>query len=492
MFKCFKSLTILIMLGFVLPACTNKKTTEIGPEPIPPPLPPGTIPDVPPAAKDRGDGFTRFDVFETQILADLVSIPEQERLDSRYLILCDRSNESDPLMQDHIAASHKIINQLSVRRRKVNTVGIGNDDCIRRIDLTDYGITRQQWRLIEDGDEFQLESNTERGLLIKQLTQARRPWMHLSNFALISYSRGVVIDGFETNRLIYYEILEMPATIQELYVQLGVDRQANYDQSDPGLIYMGTCDSPIALEKCRSIERMETDDGAIYLTFDISLNSQENLKVNPFPPESRSLRVFRAEAHEAIFTLPNGLNGYVLAGAATGELESFAPTNIVQNNRSGSLDPTINIARCMQCHVKMVEDNEDELRRHILGNQNFNIDDRRFAEDVIRPDLARLALFNQDTEQYCEEIEEIGNSCADIDTQTQLTDDFQKQWNLQQLGAYFFLDDDDMIACIRSSEDANQEIGDLAVGGTASLVTIKRIKQDLIDDCALFEDRRGE
>ena len=478
---------LLILLSLLTASCGTEKKIVEGPQPIPPRLPPGEIPTIPPPVPDPG-GTMRFNVFETQLLSDLIALPEAERENSRFLVLCDRSNEGDTLMEEHIAASHKVINQLSTEVRLRRTTGVGTRDCIRRIDRTDFDISVRDWVITEDADPFQFESNTERGLLIKQLTQARRPWIHVSNFAVTTHTK--TLPG--TNRAIYYEIIGLANNIAGIYQQLGVDRQQVYDDIEDGLIYMGMCDSPIALGKCRSIERMESRFGSIWLTFDISLNSNANLLRDPFPPEARSNRIFDAEAHECIFDLPNELNGYCLANAINGNLESFAPTNIVENTRTQGLSSEINLLTCNQCHIDRVEENNDELGNHIQGNQNFNIDDRRIAEAITKNEAAREGLFNEDTDRYCDALREIDNDCDDIDTINQLTDDFRRPWDLGQVAAWYWLSEEEMATCIRSSPVANQNIGFIINGGAVQQNVIENISDDIVRDCDLFEDKLGE
>ena len=77
---------------------------------------------------------------------------------------------------------------------------------------------------------------------------------------------------------------------------------------------------------------------------------------------------FTHDGGEAIFNLPNGLQGYYLANASGLRLDE-APINIVSNPAAS--DPTVrNGISCIGCHTEGMKTFEDEVRAVIESNAN--------------------------------------------------------------------------------------------------------------------------
>ena len=483
------------VLFFVLSSgCKSGKTkketvfvdqqTPEQPPTIPPPLPPGQTPEVPPPVA-RGPDFISFAAFETAVLNDLSNLPEQDRLDARYLVLSDKFNEGDPRLEAYGDSLAKGINQLSLERDLYySDVVLESGESIYRLDIDEIGLTRSEWRLIESNDPFKFESFTARGLLIKQLTQARRPWIHANNFMTIAHNDDV-----------YYEIMDVPANLNTFYNFLGVDIQQQFDDVDEDLYLMGFFGSAISLQKNRMLIRLDSRDGKLWGTYDTVLENvvsgPRNLFENPFPFEARTARVFGHDAQEFIYTLPNGLHGYALFNAA-GVRENFAPTNIVIDVNANGLDPTIrNSLSCMRCHSNGIIEATDQIAEHVDGNPDFNNLDQQVSEAFFGKSGASAA-FGQDNKNYCDSLQRIGISCADRDPVNGLTDSFRKEWDLKQTASFFFMDEDEFATALNGSAQGRAQIGQLLSGGLVSLQQIIQTTPILIEDFNLFQDDLGE
>ena len=87
---------------------------------------------------------------------------------------------------------------------------------------------------------------------------------------------------------------------------------------------------------------------------------KQNILTNPLS--------FTHDGGEAIFNLPNGLQGYYLVNASGFRLDD-APINIVSNPAAS--DPTVrNGVSCIGCHTEGMKTFEDEVRSVIESNPN--------------------------------------------------------------------------------------------------------------------------
>jgi hypothetical protein len=254
---------------------------------------------------------------------------------TRYLTVCDQFNAgllTDEMKQGVV----KGLNQLSIENDIEPGVWVGVNKCTLRFFLEDYGLTPAKWQAIEAADNLNFESFTDRGLLLKQLTQARKPWMTASNFLEVALTNEV-----------YYTILEVPVN-EAVFLDdyLGCDLQQDFDNFARELFMAGVRRSLIALQKNRSLWLSDNcREGTVSATYDVIqevvTTAGRNLSINPFPVEAGTNRNFQEDASEYIFSLPNGLMGYALF--AGGLRENFAPTNIVVDNTKADIDELVGV-----------------------------------------------------------------------------------------------------------------------------------------------------
>jgi hypothetical protein len=453
---------------------TNKVTQD-----APPSFPPPARPIPPPV--DNNPDFVAFDNLESNILLDLNTIPNQDKTSTRYMILCDKFNEKTGNIGVYAGAVNKAVNHLSWERDITNAIAADPNSCIFRINLDDYDLTSQDWRLVESQDPFKLESFTTRGLLIKQLVQTARPWMHAHNFINVAH-----------NDLTYYKLLDIPGTVAQFQDLFGVNNQADFDTFDNDLFLVGFFGSPISLQKNRLLQRNDGDDGPVWSTFDTlvdgAVDATKNLFENPFPLAARSRRVFVADGSEYIATLPNGLHAYALFDAAD-QIITEAPLNLVIDINAGTLDPTIrNSLSCMKCHNGGTIQADDQIRSHVSGNSSFDAIDSQLADAYFRSPGANAAIFRQDQARYKASMEQLGINTSDDDPVNLLTNTFRSEWTVQQTASFYFLTQEEFIRCLEGSAQAKEQIGQLLNGATVSLDQVIATNPILVRDCNLFQD----
>lgn len=474
---------LFCILLTALLGCEQNKIVKKDPiaQPVPPqgPINRPEPPPLPPAFN-----FVSFDQFEAEILADLTDLPSNEQRTARYITVCDQWNAGENISNFKLGVV-KAINQISIENDLAKGIWIGEQKCTLRIDLEDYGLTLAHWRLVEDADPLKLESFTDRGLLIKQLAETNRPWMHGANFIETSHTD-------ET----YYDVLRIPADLSGFLAGFaGCDLQADFDNFEQDLFLIGARKSLIALQKNREILLTDCKDGAFSATYDFVLGNNDdgaNLSINPFPPEARSERTFEHQAQEYIGKLPNGMLFYALFNSA-GVRENFAPTNIVADNVRANIDPTIRNARsCSACHAHGFIEADDFVADHVLGNPEFDIEDIQKAAFFFgREEGARTAI-DQSNEAYSRVLAQLGIDSEAKDPLNLLTDQIRFEMDLRQIAALFFMEEEEFALALLSSPQGRLAIGQLLNGDTISFQDLVIITPVLIRDLNLFQEDLGK
>lgn len=469
----------LIMALFLVLGCKPKDDSGNGNIPGVP-APGGQID--PPDPVNPLPGLVSFQAFESEALADLTSLASVQQLNARYITVCDQYNAGSmsPVMRQ---AVQKGINQISLESNVEPGQWIGEFGCTLRIDLRDYGLTPSKWRIIEAADPLRFESQTDRGQLIKQLTQARRSWMHGSNFletALVN----------ET----YYSLLEIPNELGPfLDSYLGCDLQRDFDDFSEDLFLAAVRRSLIALQKNRVILATECREGLMSSTYDFILEGQTSIErsisINPFPLEARSGRSFNEDAQEFIFKLPNQMLGYALF--ANQLRENFAPTNIVTNTNA-TIDPTIRNARsCSQCHASGYLPVDDFIADHVRGNPNFTASDSQKAQAYYGRNAGMKAALAQANQRFQAAVSSLDIDINSPDPINALTDRIRIEMDAAQVAGMLFMNTDEFINALRSSAGGSLAIGQLITGGTISFQDLVLIAPILVQDLNLFQDDLG-
>ena len=166
----------------------------------------------------------------------------------------------------------------------------------------------------------------------------------------------------------------LPDTVDQLAARLGID--INDDINHPGLaepdnlVRVGFRRSGVALHN-RMLERHLGNQGQyLWISYDFDSNQgRADLLANPLGPADRDqqnfVHTFEHAGGEVIFTLPNGLQGYMVVDAVGNRLDE-APLNIVRDprRRDGVVENGIS---CFGCHgtVGLLRPREtDEVARY--------------------------------------------------------------------------------------------------------------------------------
>ena len=288
-----------------------------------------------------------------EIAADLGSVPVPDRAFKRYFLLADPANSgaSEADLRLYRAAFSRLINSLSWAKTVTSPRTVDRAGTIQRIDLRDYAWTPETWQRLLAGYRYSVEPASPAAEAIVQQTRCQQPYLRT--------------DWFIANAAIpplYHDLLRLPSTAKELEAGLHVDLAEDFRLRS--VRRSGFGESGVSKNN-RVVERHSTDYGAYWRTFDFAANSGRQ---NIFEIRSRSSEA----GGEIIFSLPNGLQAYMLVNGAGRRIDA-APIDIV-SNKENPHDPVFASGlTCMTCHaqgMKHFDDRADQLRRVLLARND--------------------------------------------------------------------------------------------------------------------------
>ena len=262
--------TILAFLCLFAFACQPQATKTVTVEVPIPQLPI----EQPPPVEPGKPGFLRFDEIEQYADRDIKTLNAQERLDTRYLLLCNFYDQGITELDDAQAGVNKGLNMISTERLITKSDIIDDAGCVARINLDDIGMTSEEWQKIERANVLPFISDSVRGRTLRALTQTNQPLVHASSFFLTVMQADQVSIG---NQL-YYDLTEQPLNDLEFLAGLGINLQAEFNEEEPACAGGGR--SQIALGKPRLICIMDTtQDGFLLVTYDVSLARNDSISL---------------------------------------------------------------------------------------------------------------------------------------------------------------------------------------------------------------------
>ena len=176
----------------------------------------------------------------------------------------------------------------------------------------------------------------------------------------------------------------------------------------------GTNDSGVSINN-RVLERHRSRYGAYWKSYDFAGNvGTQNIFTHPLS--------FTHDGGEAIFNLPNRLQGYYITNASGSRLDE-APINIVDNPAAS--DPTVrNGLSCFGCHIEGMNTFEDEVRLVIEANTNPAYDKAQALRLYVEQSEMD-ALLQEDMDTYKEALEATGGTVDDIEPISRFHEVFQ-------------------------------------------------------------------
>jgi mono/diheme cytochrome c family protein len=359
----------------------------------------------------EGQEITFDDLWE-DIQQDIVRVDADDREFTRYLSLSNRYNAGicadSRLMDTYRFGLSKTLNSLSTEPSVIPPEPIDSDQVLYRIDIRDYGwdvpvvvddgvveggAFDDKWEAIVGLSPFAIlfEGDEAEDVIDEALTDV--PMIYAD--ALVDVS---------TIGNLYYALVDIPATLDELLDLLQIDLEDNQDR---GLQQRaGTTRSPVSRQD-RTISRdpLEIGIGSFWQSFDfLANNAGESIFVNPFDGAF--------DNSEAVFHLNNGMLAYSIYDEAGDRLEESEI--LLDTDQNDFVARTM--VSCSGCHAEGILEVTDEVRNFAdLNRRDFDADTFELIEDLYVPKADLDRSIDQDNQFYTGALSRAGVPAAVAD-----------------------------------------------------------------------------
>ena len=253
---------------------------------------------------------------------------------------------------------------------------------------------------------------------------------------------------------LYHDLLSLPLTDRELETRLEVDVARNLINAPGVRVSRAGFNNSGVSNNNRVVERHTSRYGAYWKSYDFAGSvGAQNIFTHPLN--------FTHDGGEAIFNLPNGLQGYYLANASGFRLDE-APINIVSNPAAS--DPTVrNGLSCIGCHTEGMKTLEDQVRSVIESNTNPPYNKAQALRLYVeKTDMD--ALVGKDMEKYRVALEETGGVIGGVEPISRFHEAFQGPVDAAYAAAVVGLETQTFLERVRENTGL-QNVGLLALEG---------------------------
>lgn len=309
-----------------------------------------------------GSPFPKRDVREHRyeedvlavILSDLQQLASADRPYLRYFSLAHLHNNTSRVtdfdLRLYRAALSKSLNSLSWEPTIVTPTSIDEEQIIYRIDLRDYGFDRNDlWGKLLAAYPYGLKFNNVPDRAVVELDQQ----VEAMAGTKLAYLRA---DWFITNATrppLYHQILQIPSTDAPLEQDLRVDVAHNFNRNR--LQRAGFSESGVSVSN-RLVERHSSAYGYYWKSYDFAQQKAPTSNLFKFPlgpkfdGNPHTSFAFSHDGGELIFSLPNGLQAYMLVDSEGNRIDE-GPISVVRDLKEISGSPVVvNGLSCMHCH----------------------------------------------------------------------------------------------------------------------------------------------
>ncbi len=387
--------------------------------------------------------------------ADIKKREATDRKFTRYVTLTHLYNAGRPEdeLQGYRNGVAKLINSLSWGRKIVAPAAIDPARTILRIDLRDYKWTGKIWDAITGADPY--------GLVYPESKTAAAFYEDAA--CGLPHVRGDWLVAAASRPPLYHEILQLPATDKELETLLRLDAEDNIRTHQT--VRAGFNGSAVSRNN-RMIERHESSYGYYWKSYDFGKNiDRQNLFAYPLGPGAEKNQ-FKHDGGEMIFSLPNGLQAYMLANG-DGRRILKGPTEIVSDPKRP--DRAVeNGLSCMSCHVKGILPKDDQIRAHAEKN-NSSFSDREL-ESILALYVAKdrfQTLVKEDSDRFKKAVELTGGRVGTTEPIVALALLFESELDLPLAASELNLDGPEFQKLLKRSPELARSLGNLQTpGGT--------------------------
>jgi serine/threonine-protein kinase len=395
-----------------------------------------------------------------------------ERRFQRYFTLTHLYNNNQNVNADELrlyrAAFAKLANSLSWKPSMVVPRAVDAEGTIYNVDLRILGWDQNNlWQEILKAYPYGLTHDQDADADTRKLAQ---DVADLSGNGL-PYLRADWFVATASRPPLYHALLQLPVQAQVLERQLGVDTTKDFLNNQ--LARAGLLTSGVSKQN-RLLDRHDAVHGWYWKSYDFKSNEETGNLVkfplgpvfpaNPFPSQA-----FEHAGGEIIFSLPNGLQGYLLVDNRGKRIDE-GPIAIVRDSQETAGSPVIvNGLSCMACHKHGMIRFEDKLRAGsaVAGAALLKVQDLYRGKEDMNSHLAK------DESRFLQALEAATGSFLKIDDdKNKAINEFPepigaiarlyvKDLNLEEVALELGLSDPKQL---RASIQANGKLRELGLG----------------------------
>ena len=401
------------------------------------------------------------------MLKDLEQAHDRDRPFYRYFTLTHLYNAGfeDNELESHRQGLSKLVNSLSWGRVVQVPKPIDATKTILRIDLRHYKWNENEaWSQIIAADPYRVTYSDKSAQSCYTMTKCELPHVRADWF-VFSASRPPL----------YNKILGLPETPEQMLAfettRLGVDVTKNLaDYND--VMRAGFYPSGVS-KSIRLIERHVSSYGAYWKSYDFKpVDPKEN------PPRRRNLKAFPTgpggkngfehDGGEMIFSLPNGLQAYMLTDAAGKQIPK-GPTDVVVDKEAvkrGRDPEVVNGVSCMNCHWSGMLNKTDQIRDHVLSQPKaYTKEVFEFVTAVYVPKAELNAKLKEDRDRFEAAVKRCGlTGLAKSEPVATLAFQFDEPLDLDLAAAEAGVTPDKLVSALRTNSALGRELGSLPQG----------------------------
>jgi hypothetical protein len=319
----------------------------------------------------EGWAFIGDDDLVALIRDDLETTQKAKVPTTRYLTLTNLYNACVPDAELEVFRQGvvKLLNSLSRAPDVVRLETIDAPRTIIRFNLRDLGWEPDDWTRVVSVYPYATRPASSDFDTIAASTDTPLPYVRADWFAYAA-----------SQPPLYHKLAGIPETFAELQTRLGVNVAINIWQATAKRA--GFAQSGVALNN-RLIERHPIATGYMWLAYDFadSAGPWHNLLESPLGPGIGRYD-FRHDSLEALFSLPNGFQAYMLATADGRRLDK-GPMQIVRDLTRKDLAVSSGVS-CINCHDRGIRPARDSVRAVVTADPGFP-DDVRDAVEALYP-----------------------------------------------------------------------------------------------------------
>jgi hypothetical protein len=418
--------------------------------------------------------FIQDQTVREKILADLSNLDRNTQAFTRYFTFTSLYNSGVPDKDLRIQkfGLAKLLNHLSYRQEIKNPQPVDDKETIFRIDLRDYGWSRNTWEFIVQTDPYSVFFRDRVEQDINRAAGTRKAYMR-ADFLAFAGSQG----------FLYNAIMDIPRNVRTMEFRMGIDADRNLRAGR--VERAGFAKSQVAFNN-RVVERHEGRFGYYWKSFDFQdPDGRIRRNIFEFPLGSENFRSggneFETGGGEMIWELPNGFQVYMAADGNGNRLDKV-PVDVAADFKRSEDREVTNALGCMNCHNQGLKTAIDEIRGHVEQNAfAYNRNTVEFVRAIYPGSQQITSRYTADIARFKAAMDKIGYgnnigySTTDIEPIIHLSNWFETELSVERAAAEVGMKADEFVQRVSRSGFLSRRLGILFQKNG-------RVKRDVFED----------